>query len=521
MLIAQIAQIEAAAVALASVDRVEASALRAIVASLRIDLVFLGAHPEGLLAALWARCAWHEEPDAARFSLPPRQLDTGWRLQQHALGWLRDARGVTPGAAWLRTLRPPPFGLAGALVAERRGVPGRIPLAVADDGGEVLLAPAAGAVSRNSMWTPRDGGLRDAGPGTGAGRFVVDLGDRWNAKLSERGSEGPAVPLFDAPDERRVEVVAFAPDDSSLALLTTDMDLDCELHVLSLPGAELRFRTWVGDARDVSFSARGSLVVTAGDRVQLFDARDGAARDPLPISADRATASEDGRFVATLVAGAVQLWDFGRPLQRCPLYAIRAALPTVFSPSGTRLVSGTSLYDGRSGVPTAQLSFERGEYLEGGPPENWFFVSDRRIVALDRGVHSWETATGIKRCDRNEPRYAQWHEVAYRTDGLRYAVRHRGESAPIAVYRVDDGEPEGSPRALLEGDWTSFFPLRASPSVPLRTHDGCTESWDESGAVIARLPHAERDDGMWVGHPDGQRFAAPGMHLIRERLPPP
>ena len=89
------------------------------------DLPFIARHPTTLFQCLWNSCWWYDCPDAAEHYDPPRR---GWdadgppwqgdgeKLYQWMQAW-RQEKERTGAFVWVRSLRPPPVPLNGALRA--------------------------------------------------------------------------------------------------------------------------------------------------------------------------------------------------------------------------------------------------------------------------------------------------------------------------------------------------------------------------------------------------------------------
>jgi WD40 repeat protein len=113
----------------------------------------------------------------------------------------------------------------------------------------------------------------------------------------------------------------------------------------------------------------------------------------------------------------------------------------MFSPDGERLVTGTWLCHGLTGALVADLDVERGHYLVGGPPRDFFHVADARLVSLERGVRVWDARTGATIARDEDRGYSYGDLVAISPDGARYAVTraaHLDEGASDAPMQILD-----------------------------------------------------------------------------------
>src|SRR5262249_21064660 len=126
-------------------------------------------YPQGLFQCLWNSCWWYDCPEAAEHYDPPRggwETDgppwerAGAKLHEWMQAW-RQEKGGTRAFVWVRSLRPPPVSLGGALLAICTG---------------------------HSQWVRRvDSSPRDKGFGRSGSSFPGDRGPIFpNAKLRHR-----------------------------------------------------------------------------------------------------------------------------------------------------------------------------------------------------------------------------------------------------------------------------------------------------------------------------------------------
>jgi hypothetical protein len=123
------------------------------------------------------------------------------------------------------------------------------------------------------------------------------------------------------------------------------------------------------------------LAFTEG-AVLLLDGATGATQHRGRVSGQLG-ALDGGAELVTVDEHAVRVWEVA---------SLRADLPCVprgcdqgfvrvlWSPDGTRLLTGRALCDGREGRPLRDVPLDTGLYLEGGPPIGGTALGDRLLV---------------------------------------------------------------------------------------------------------------------------------------------
>lgn len=168
------------------------------------------------------------------------------------------------------------------------------------------------------------------------------------------------------------------------------------------------------------------LWVWSGERVR-----------PLPISADEASLSPSGRYVVTFDSR-LRVWLLSELLLlgNKP----RNGFPSCFDPSGTRLLAGRRLSDGRTGELIAELTPAYGQYLEGGPPSPWLHFGERFLLMLHSGLRVWDTRSGAPLHIDNPLHLFSGDSLAYDRAGSRLAVLHLGNKK-VELHELPAGRP--------------------------------------------------------------------------------
>lgn len=203
---------------------------------------------------------------------------------------------------------------------------------------------------------------------------------------------------------------------------------------------------------------------------------------PLPISAKEASLSPSGRYVATF-DGRLRLWLLSELLRG--EHVPQAGFPSRFDPSGTRLLSGRRLSDGRTGELIAELTPTYGQYLEGGPAAGWLHFGERFLIFLHSGLCAWDTRTGASLPVEESLHFGSWYSLAYDRAGSRLAVLRRGEGE-VELYALPDGRRLATMVFSLEGTELAM----SADGETLAIREGLeVEVRAVSGAMLRRFTH--------------------------------
>lgn len=89
----------------------------------RSELHFISRHPASLFQALYNACRWDDGPELAGFLAGPGKGPDRGPLHRLMEDWALTQAVLAPGAAWLRSLVPPPDRLDGPLLSSISGLP--------------------------------------------------------------------------------------------------------------------------------------------------------------------------------------------------------------------------------------------------------------------------------------------------------------------------------------------------------------------------------------------------------------
>lgn len=383
--------------------------------ALAIDLALLREHPEALIGCLLSRL-----PDS-----------------KHVGQWLRDLRVLHPGRPWLRALRPAPNSLQGPLRAELRRFAEPVLEGITDD-GKVLIA----AEGEHWRWDPKTAEVSPyALVNPKLPRNAVEWERGGDVRLVDQQS-GKDVLLLVAPED--LSLWRLSADERWVALITKDEDWVETLTVFTAHGKEV-FRA---EASRVAFSENGEWMIRA-QRSAVVSRPDGREAVQLADGGGFMSVANDGKWAATTRPGVVQWWTVDKAI--APDRAAPRALPIAFSLDGTRLTVGQELRDAVTGALIARLDFHQGEYLEGGPPSNWFHLGSRAIVVSDGfgGMRAWDARSGARIFHDPNAVYAQWTQLGFSPEGQHYAVTtHAGNEATL--FSIEGSAARRVPLSLTE-----------------------------------------------------------------------
>ena len=437
------------------------SVLRAAIA---LRLAWLRRHPELLFQTLYNDVYWYDSPETGAFyRVPP-----GGPRSARAFPW--DQPGPVPlhelmerwraekeraPAPWLRALRPPAFPLLSGQRALLNLSRAASAIEFSEDARQLHAYQVASQEAWTTTWTPATGDVSEA-PRDPLGLFVR------SRELVSRSADGRWV----AGEERDGD------DDDVLCVFDLKSGW-MRRKVLELPG--LACVGFSRDSRWLGLSRGRELVLLS---TEAFDER--YALGPFPCVPQAFAVSKDGKHLAVAEPdGTLSLWDLEHP------HAARGWLERTdeVSFTATRLFTEPALWQAETGTPIASLPIRSPwGYLEGGPPENYLFVGDERVVNVDAldGMRVWSTADGrpldaeqrgLEHArhlfDFGPPFFTHLDQVAYSRSGAQLALArrrwgHDPEPRPVVV-RVVETETR-LVRAELEIPWPEQLALSPDAS---------------------------------------------------------
>jgi hypothetical protein len=404
--------------------------------ALRIDLALLTEWPELVVPCLHRRCAWPGAPEEAGFyeqrAEVPLEADALRDLVQGLV------RGWSPGAPWLRSLRPPSVPLdAGVLEEYRTSMPGE--LAFSTDGEAIGVVGAEGAIA----WE-RVTGRRHASPARvlavppRARRWKIEADAAWGSVTLV--SEHRRVSIPDLHDELAHDLWELGPE---LVLIDLyGMEEDQLYALVDLSGGQVRWRR-SGSRRVVAPMPGGDAIAVATDRgIDVVDLASGELRAGWPVRDTSAIAVAPDGLVATRSGGVIRVWDPAVAAARVrKLVGTLGWTAAEFSIDGARLVTGALLCDGRTGALVAVLGVDNPEgWLVGGPPKCCQRMTTTAFAQiLPFHLSLWDARDGSQRLEDEARRAEGWDVVAFDAAGRHHAIAHQ-RARTLRVYRLLGGE---------------------------------------------------------------------------------
>ncbi|MFV8749304.1 hypothetical protein ACNOYE_02005 [Nannocystaceae bacterium ST9] len=320
---------------------------------------------------------------------------------------------------------------------------------------------------------------------------------------------GPAI-LIRSPDDERIALAcpddasayAHASRDGSRFFVYGTLDEYTGGFVWILDAdtlAILRTLTTERPVGDVHECERADLVLveTFGGLVVW----EGECSRRLPFGG-RACLSPSGRYIATIGEG-LRVWTTDAidspPLER--------GFEPRFDPSGTRLLHGTTISEGRTGATIATIEPDLANYLEGGPALPWVHFGARWLICIHGNPRAWATDTGESVQIQADFHLAHWYMVAYDRAGERLAAVHR-RGSQVELYELPSGRSLGE----LEAQGTMLALSPDAGRIAVR-RGLVVEVWTTSGTLLRRFEHpAGEPDQRWQA-PNSLRFSDEGRQL--------
>lgn len=441
------------------------------------------ARPELRRALDVDRPLWTEHRDSLASCLLARTLGNA-RLDDLHAGWTREL-DERP-RPWIAALRPLPVGNRGLLAelhsSDDRRLDARWMMSFeAED--VICLRPD----DRRSPIAPRGARLRwswtrgeitsipdldAADPASGGYPRIKNTGRGPALLIASPGADEVSLPC---PVGR--DAIARIMADGARVLVyggyDEDFDEDGFAYVVDLSTLAIERSFWmprlVNEVHECARSDRllvstsGGLVVWSGDR-----------QDELRMRCRQACLSPNGATLATL-DDALRVWSVDALVENARRDPLRG-FPAVFDPDGDRLLSGTWLFDGRSGRRLAEILPDLGHYLEGGPATPWLHVGAAYLMSIHGAMKVWESRTGTS-VPAQAIGYPHWYSLAHDRAGVRFAaLRH--ESKTVVLHTLPGGQILRELSFEIEGSAIAMSPdgemiaIQDGGAVEIRTADG-------------------------------------------------
>ncbi len=511
--------------------------------AVQLDAAFLCLYPHALLQCLWYRCWWYDCPNVEKFeryigNSTHRYWETTQQYPLHKIleRWWEVRRSFEPDFTWLRALRPPAVPLGHGLLAQTfltmsGYADGDIEFSSAQTSMLFTIRRwQSGQLMRRSFaWSWADGSIEEYS-GTLSYQRHQTPDRRWS--LRSLGFGGVAIE--DAETHTDVVTIAsaeisedagtmnalFSPSGQWLVMYGWEFDYDGVLGVWrvdyteAIPRCTLAFQLhehstydFVGFSSDEALLLLGRGPATTCLEVGTWDEAwrlEGLCHSPqaLALSEDRSKlAGVDGRGLFTI-------WDISKVQSLNPRLHRNTGVVR-FSPDGRRLYTRPWLFDGESGELISILDDPVIHYLEGGPPQHNYMLTNERLLKVERGIHCWEVERGQKlSTHKTRLRPGASDEIAFSKDGNMIAVWSRARDG-LFVYEIGGeetflyGKVEYS-KLLFSWDHRYLFAGQAERPHIIHVFDV------ETGRLLHRLRgHKAEIHSMFVSL-DGRMLASSG-----------
>jgi hypothetical protein len=461
---------------------------RSLATALRVDLAAIVADPALTLQTVWAR--GHSSPAL-------RRLLDGWRAEN-------------AGRPWARALRPPLFPLSGPLEEEYRGD--------FHDADGISLTDDTVTVFQDTSAVALDRATGRVSPATAPARSSWTLDRRVGAGRCRVVGRDSGAELLDVRvnDDDRYAAVATAGD----AVFAGGWcgDYDGVVVGLDAPTATARWRweepgAYVATVSCTPDGARVLAFATDG-RLFVLDGATGAVVHGGHTGATVGALDPAGSRLATVADSVVRVWSLDR-LGETPTGVPGSGSGfayAMWSPDGSRLLTGSALCDGTDGRLVAVLPMDGAGYLEGGPPAGARAVGRTGVVEFSplRGMTMWDAASGAPVARDPARAYSIHRDLLWIDPDARLYVHASRVTGAATLLRVDDGTPV----ADLGDERVSTVTWAPDSSRFVTTHDdGRVRVWSAGGALLQTADEADGPDLPERQHPYDAHHEAGHMVL--------
>lgn len=270
-------------------------------------------------------------------------------------------------------------------------------------------------------------------------RFERDISSTFGL-LTLVDANGTKLKLHPGPEDM-LGVLAELPDGDLLAG-GWFYDYDGVLIRFDLRRKKTRWRIELGrQVGGIALSPAGThAVVSCGPQHHIVRCEDGRVLTTHTFEPARLAISTGGRMLAAS-SSCLRVWHASDTIDQSAPKGSAGLLDAQFSPSGTRLLSGSCVLNALTGEHIAELQLERPGYLEGGPAFGCTRMLDDGLIEAQvfRGVHRWD-AQGKLLWRDDTRRYRLTDSLAWAPDGESYALHSRSVEGVVEIRRARTGE---------------------------------------------------------------------------------
>ncbi|GIJ70984.1 WD40 repeat domain-containing protein [Virgisporangium ochraceum] len=421
--------------------------------ALRVDLAAIVADPARTLQTVWAR---------GYFTPALRGTLDRWR-EEHA------------GRPWARALRPPAFPLSGPLEEEYRGdFSGADAVSLTDETVTVVRGDSVTVVDRAT-------GARRPSTAAAGPFWTVDFRTGFGqCRVVDLNSDAVLLDL-QVNDEDRYEAVAVAEGG---AVFAGGWCYDYDGVVVRIDDGAVRWRWEKAGAHVAGLSCTpDGARVLAFSRGRLFvlDGATGTVVHSGHVGAGVGAVDPAGTRLVTVGDSVARVWTLDR------LGDAEGGLPgtgsgfayAMWSPDGSRLLTGSALCEGTGGRLVAVLLMDGTGYLEGGPPPDARVVGDTEVVEFTplRGMTMWDAVSGAPVAADPDRRYSLHRDRLWIAPDAR-SYLHADRDGGARLLRTRDGAELAAFGRMAEAAWSpdsSRFAAASDGVVRVHGADGAVE----------------------------------------------